>query len=1319
MLQQPQQQQLQYRQPVLFFAACRVSSTDLFVSFLAVACLRGSPEASNTRGACGLPPTARAMRHSRGSAAAAAAAASRSQQIRVGRAALSFASGFFFPHPPKTWTVALRCMLVGPQASSLSVLPTVQSALLPPASACAQPCAGCLLPGLTGNRGPSSPEAAAAQCLKYAFAAAAGAKTTVAAFAARTAAVAATAAAATTSACPVVGAQHRPRPISAFAVALERPFSCHSEQQRWLLLHQAQQVQQQQQQRDAEQWRAAAAAAATAAATSSIAVDREAAAGASGNVMPAVEGPAAADADTAKEAGVMMLPSHPLYYFSTHNALRGVDGEDLHFRVSFQELHGSRSCELDIYPFYDVQMVKRLLIKKLRLPASMQVKDVRLIFRGSELPNWRPMTVFFENPVKRLLWAVRGGSAQASIRPFARSQTFRSKELLRILEEVRLGFRRNVAPKLTMDGTGGTYILFDGRRRPVAVFKPEDEEAFAPCNPRGYEGRLGQQGLRGGVLSGEGAGREFAAYLLDASYGGFAGVPATMMVEACHPAFCSKGQIEVDGDVVMSSYVRSDPSPSVSWKVGSFQAFVEAKECVGNFDARLFSVGDVHRIAIFDLRVMNLDRNDSNILVAPLMGYQKEQQGAGGPRSLRGTGGVVKQIQGKLLRSVSAVGSCGAQLCLADQAAVAGAETAASAAAAVMTPDGKPTKFRLIPIDHGMILTDVLDVATLDLVWFDWPQSKEPYTESELRLIYSFDVDKDLERLTRRVALRDNCLRTLRLATKLLQICARHHLTVRQTATIAVRDNFDIPSPLEHIGDPSQQPGMRRGSFEAKIKKALKKKRKGGEPYIVLGDTLADGTRLCGRCGGVIAAGELGALGGGGSKASTPDVSSVVSIRVSDSGDFEDKPLVRSCTSIEAWHEAASPKKSDSIEFSQAKKDVLEAASELAAAEAAAAAATETDEPSAALGGAPGAQEGGQLARTQAVRVGDASAAATVRDRHVCKCIVTQEGSSNSSSSSSSSMADSGDSSSDSDISTSSNSSSSDEETHSSWISSDSGGGTASDTEARSSPSAPFGSFQPPGATGGPVRNLPSAALFRYPSRESRWARRHKRRTAHRRRNKEAAAAAQAAKGDDVAAVGATAARAEPLVFGNTHTKGTVRRLNGTARGTGCRPKQHPSATTSTWSLTDSSGRVIPLDWRDGRMDKLFFEVYESLLRQHILHNHPQWHSYPYNGEAIERSERRQQLLREGSASGAAPSVAVPAAQGNQLPPPTITHRRLSSEASDDAAAAGHLAGRRDSKLQQPLHQTQLQQTPRKLEDKAPSASSTTRQTRFSIELDA
>ncbi|CDI74989.1 hypothetical protein EPH_0004030 [Eimeria praecox] len=1046
--------------------------------------------------------------------------------------------------------------------------------------------------------------------------------------------------------------------------------------------------------------------------------------------MPAVEGPAAAGG-AGGGGGVMMLPSHPLYYFSTHNALRGADGDDLHFRVCFEELHGSRSCELDVYPFYDVQMVKRLLIKKLRLPASMQVKDVRLIFRGSELPNWRPMTVFFENPVKRLLWAVRGGSAQASIRPFARSQTFRSKELLRILEEVRLGFRRNVAPKLTMDGTGGTYILFDGRRRPVAVFKPEDEEAFAPCNPRGYEGRLGQQGLRGGVLSGEGAGREFAAYLLDASYGGFAGVPATMMVEACHPAFCSKGQIEVDGDVMMSTYVRSESSPSVSWKVGSFQAFVEAKECVGNFDARLFSVGDVHRIAIFDLRVMNLDRNDSNILVAPVVGYQKEASAGSSSRSLRASDGVVKQIQSKLLRSVSAVGSCGTQLCVADKAAVAGAETAATAASGVLTPDGKPTKwsnrrFRLIPIDHGMILTDVLDVATLDLVWFDWPQSKEPYSESELRLIYSFDVDKDLERLSRRVALRDNCLRTLRLATKLLQICARHHLTVRETATIAVRDDFDIPSPLEHLirrsleisylaldstslmstnrlgfgimdlaelqGDPGKQQG-RRTSFEAKLKKAFKKKKRGGDEGPAE-ETAVEANGVCSRCGGFVSAAGAGATTPRGSISVSCTVPSTVDVDGEvDSEDLEERPLVRSCTTIEAWSDARSPvgAHTEGDGSSESGEPLNTAAG---AVPRAAAHQPEDAEGLAPVGGAVNAecerQTGGAIAP--------------------CRCGERMERRS------SSSMGDSADSTSDSDLSSNSLTTSSNDGTHSSWTSSHSdedSSKSASEPEERLAPPT-FGSFQAPGAAGGPLRHLPSAALFRYPSGEPRLSGRRKRRTSRNRRRK--AETETETKTDDAATSGPSPPRNEPDVFGNRHTKGTIRRLNGTARGTGCRPKKQPSATTSTWSLTDSSGRVILLDWRDGRLEKLFFEVYESLLRQHILHNHPQWFTYPYNGEAIERSERRQQTFRrEESSTLVTPLVAAPTVQGNsQQVNATNTHRRLSSEASDDATAnaTGHQSTHKHIRsVQQPQPQS-----PRQHEDRAPAAS---RQTRFNISSDA
>jgi len=44
---------------------------------------------------------------------------------------------------------------------------------------------------------------------------------------------------------------------------------------------------------------------------------------------------------------------------------------------------------------------------------------------------------------------------------------------------------------LTNDGTSGTYFLRGGNKKPQAVFKPIDEEAFAPNNPRDYVGAFG------------------------------------------------------------------------------------------------------------------------------------------------------------------------------------------------------------------------------------------------------------------------------------------------------------------------------------------------------------------------------------------------------------------------------------------------------------------------------------------------------------------------------------------------------------------------------------------------------------------------------------------------------------------------------------------------------------------------------------------------------------------------------------------------------------------------------------------------------------
>jgi hypothetical protein len=172
---------------------------------------------------------------------------------------------------------------------------------------------------------------------------------------------------------------------------------------------------------------------------------------------------------------------------------------------------------------------------------------------------------------------------------------FRTDEIcLSLVEACKQGFQANYYPYLASHGTGGTYFLKDKTNRTVAVFKPDDEEPKAPNNPRGYQGRMYQPGLRNGILSGEAAVREVAAYLLD--HERFANVPRTTRVEAIHDAFCY------------------NVGPRVP-KAGSLQEFVHFDEMSGDLAPQIFDVDQVHRIALLDIRLVNTDRNDANILV--------------------------------------------------------------------------------------------------------------------------------------------------------------------------------------------------------------------------------------------------------------------------------------------------------------------------------------------------------------------------------------------------------------------------------------------------------------------------------------------------------------------------------------------------------------------------------------------------------------------------------------------------------------------------------------------------------------------------------
>ena len=115
-----------------------------------------------------------------------------------------------------------------------------------------------------------------------------------------------------------------------------------------------------------------------------------------------------------------------------------------------------------------------------------------------------------------------------------------------------------------------------------------------------------------GILSGEGGMREVAAYLLD--HKGMAGVPATGFVYSWSDSF----QNTLPEAECGTANARSTPHLTSSrrmLKQGSLQEFVRADGNRDGWGWPKFSTFEVQKIAVLDLRILNLDRNEENTLV--------------------------------------------------------------------------------------------------------------------------------------------------------------------------------------------------------------------------------------------------------------------------------------------------------------------------------------------------------------------------------------------------------------------------------------------------------------------------------------------------------------------------------------------------------------------------------------------------------------------------------------------------------------------------------------------------------------------------------
>ncbi len=306
-----------------------------------------------------------------------------------------------------------------------------------------------------------------------------------------------------------------------------------------------------------------------------------------------------------------------------------------------------RKRPLPCRPWSTISDLKSLLAPLLHVPPPSQ----RLYFGPSPpLPNNRTLQdVGVYRSGETILFDVKGSQPStptSSASPWTNPPTIKClqslhpltpKSLHRLLLQSSRGLQINLAPQPTLDGSGGAYLLRSPNKEIVAVYKPTDEEPYAPNNPRGYTSTT-PMSLRSGINPGEAAYREVAAFLLD--HGGFAGVPETTLAEARHPSFNVSGssQTVASGGASLGPHALTPTQPAPT-KLGSFQRYVPHRCTLDDISPTLVEVDEIHKIAILDIRILNADRNASNLLaVSSEKGYRLTPIDHG--FSLRRTGDV-------------------------------------------------------------------------------------------------------------------------------------------------------------------------------------------------------------------------------------------------------------------------------------------------------------------------------------------------------------------------------------------------------------------------------------------------------------------------------------------------------------------------------------------------------------------------------------------------------------------------------------------------------------------------------------------------------
>jgi Ubiquitin family len=148
-----------------------------------------------------------------------------------------------------------------------------------------------------------------------------------------------------------------------------------------------------------------------------------------------------------------------------------------------------RKRAITIRSWSTIQEVKNVIQKMMHVPPSAQrLYFGPLLSSGGELPNHRTLhdagiyrsgeTLLLDIKISNSISPDGTLSSSAGNDICISSSMIDStpKVLRSIVQKARRGFQVGLKPSLFLDGSGGSYAVFDPRKKKIAVFKPADEE---------------------------------------------------------------------------------------------------------------------------------------------------------------------------------------------------------------------------------------------------------------------------------------------------------------------------------------------------------------------------------------------------------------------------------------------------------------------------------------------------------------------------------------------------------------------------------------------------------------------------------------------------------------------------------------------------------------------------------------------------------------------------------------------------------------------------------------------------------------------------